>query len=112
LAALVHVDNTTAARERQAIPVRLVLAARPNPFNSATLIRFGLPAESRVTVDVFDSQGRLVRSLVRGGLYPAGENEISWNGHDDKSGVAGAGVYFIKLTAGPQSRVTRAVKLR
>ncbi len=65
----------------------------PNPFNPATVIRFQLPAASRVSLDVFDLLGRKVASLVDG-MVEAGYHSIEWNPR-----AAASGLYFCRLEA-------------
>ena len=62
------------------------LAARPNPFNPRTKIEFGLPREGRVTLRVYDIQGRLVSTLVNGRMN-AGNHTVELNGDKLPSGV-------------------------
>jgi photosystem II stability/assembly factor-like uncharacterized protein len=83
------------------IPVSFLLAQNyPNPFNSSTIIRFDLPEESLVELDVFDVLGRRVRTLG-GGNLPATRHELRFNA----AGLA-SGVYFYRLTAsGPDGTV-------
>ncbi len=66
----------------------------PNPFNSATTIRYSLPAAGRVSLAVYDLQGRLVEKLVEG-IIPAGRHEVCWNAESNP-----AGIYFLGLTSG------------
>ncbi|MBT7042143.1 MAG: T9SS type A sorting domain-containing protein, partial [Candidatus Marinimicrobia bacterium] len=40
----------------------------PNPFNPLTIIQFGVPDESKVTLMIYDLLGREVRTLVNGNL--------------------------------------------
>jgi len=42
----------------------------PNPFNPLTIIQFGVPDESKVTLMIYDLLGREVRTLVNGNLKP------------------------------------------
>jgi len=66
----------------------------PNPFNPSTKIRFNVPFESQVTLDVFNITGQKVVSLINGKLS-AGYHEIIFNASDLLSGV-----YFYQLKAG------------
>jgi hypothetical protein len=76
-------------------PVRCRLsAAFPNPFNASTVVRFGAPAACRVRLDVFDGQGRRVRTLADG-VRPAGE----WTVRFDASGLP-SGAYVVRMEAG------------
>jgi aminopeptidase N len=70
----------------------------PNPFNPVTTIEFGLEAEGRITLDVFDVNGRLVRSLASG-LFPAGRHTLSWKGMAEDGSRVNSGVYFYRLTS-------------
>ncbi|MDC1038493.1 hypothetical protein OAR31_05445 [Candidatus Marinimicrobia bacterium] len=42
----------------------------PNPFNPLTVIQFGVPDESKVTLMIYDLLGREVRTLINGNLKP------------------------------------------
>jgi hypothetical protein len=55
------------------------LDCRPNPFQTGTVITFGLPHASRVNLSVFDIQGRLVDALY-GGVREAGVYILPWKG--------------------------------
>jgi len=63
----------------------------PNPFNSSTIIRFSLEAESYVKLAVFDILGRKIDELVDGRL-PPGYHQVEWNAGDLPSGI-----YFYRL---------------
>jgi hypothetical protein len=66
----------------------------PNPFNPATTIMFLLPAESIVSLEVFNTLGQRIARLVDGAL-PAGVHRIPWRS------VVSSGVYFCRLQASP-----------
>ncbi len=66
----------------------------PNPFNPSTQIRYELPQESNVTLDVYSIEGQLVATLVNS-VQPAGMHTV----HFDGSRLA-SGVYLYRLTAG------------
>lgn len=69
----------------------------PNPFNPRTTLAFDLPAaEARVSLRLFDLQGRLVASLVDGPL-PAGRHQVAWTGVDDAGRAVASGVYVSVL---------------
>ncbi len=76
-------------------PERFVLAQNyPNPFNSSTVIEYGLPTSTYVTLKVYDVLGREVQMLVDE-FQQAGYKQARW----DASGMP-SGVYYVRMTAG------------
>jgi hypothetical protein len=71
----------------------------PNPFNPATTIRFDLPRRERVRLAVYDTSGRLVRTLVDGVREP-GVKSVAWDGRNGIGRPVASGVYFYRITAG------------
>jgi hypothetical protein len=69
----------------------------PNPFNPQTAIKFELATVQRVSLTVFDVNGRRVRTLIQGETLGATSHERVWNGQDDSGRQAAAGVYFYLL---------------
>jgi hypothetical protein len=59
-------------------------------------------------VTVFDASGRLVRRLASG-VFPSGIRSVTWDGRDDRGESASAGVYFVRLAWGGQSRESARV---
>jgi formylglycine-generating enzyme required for sulfatase activity len=77
------------------VPAAFALAQNyPNPFNSSTTIRYSLPRDVHVSIEVFDILGRRVASLVNQD-EKAGEKRIAWS-----SGECASGVYHYRITAG------------
>jgi len=66
----------------------------PNPFNPETNIRFSLPEDQIVTLNIYNMTGQLVESLVNE-RRSAGVHSVHWNA----SGVA-SGVYLYQLQVG------------
>lgn len=88
-ASLVSVEQGSAT-----IPTSYGLAQNyPNPFNPSTTIRFALPAQSRVSLKIYDGIGREVHTLLNKEL-PAGYYAENWNA----TGLA-SGIYFYRLQA-------------
>lgn len=64
----------------------------PNPFNPATTISFSLDKKSYTRLDVFDSTGSKISTLVNS-VLPKGKFDYTWNG-----GGFSSGVYIYQLT--------------
>jgi hypothetical protein len=70
--------------------------AYPNPFNPETTIRFNLPWEAPVKVEVFNDQGQLVTTLIDDQMGP-GNFSVTWNGRDANGAEVASGVYIYKI---------------
>lgn len=70
----------------------------PNPFNPVTSIRFALPVESNVRVEIFNLVGQRVQTLLREDRK-AGYHTLQWDGTGDNGTNVASGVYFLRLTA-------------
>jgi hypothetical protein len=68
----------------------------PNPFNTVTVISFGLAATADVRLILYDVLGHPVRRLV-GGVFPAGLHRVAWDGRDDSGDEVASGVYLYSL---------------
>ena len=73
-------------------------AAVPSPALHGARLQFGLPRDTRVSLAIYDTGGRLVRVLIATTL-PVGEHLVRWDGADAAGRAAPSGVYFIRLTA-------------
>ncbi|MBI4720427.1 MAG: hypothetical protein HY770_04235 [Chitinivibrionia bacterium] len=74
-------------------------AASPNPFNPAATIPFSLPSEMHATLSVFNTEGKLVATLVDETLE-MGAHTAVWNGADSSGNPVASGVYYYRLRAG------------
>jgi len=93
-------------------PATLVLDQNaPNPFGSATRVRFGLPRPGPVTLEIFDVRGALVASLVND-LQPAGYHTVIWDGRDGRGRRAATGVYFYRVTTADGVLTRKMARLR
>ncbi len=73
--------------------------AYPNPFNPETTIEFGLPTDGYVKVDVYNTAGQLVNSLVDKDLS-AGAYKTTWDAMTEEGQQVSSGVYFYRMEAG------------
>ena len=93
--------------EREAAPETVsVESAYPNPFNPSTNISFGLPADSEVSIQVYNLQGRVIATLAEGYMN-AGYHSVTWNADNFSSGV-----YFVKVIAGSFSNTQKLLLVK
>jgi glucose/arabinose dehydrogenase len=65
----------------------------PNPFNPSTKIRFNIPEESKVKVEVINVLGKIVADIFNSDMQ-TGTYEKTWNASQFASGV-----YYIRMNA-------------
>ncbi len=85
---------------------------RPNPFNPRTTLAFELREPALVTLRIFDTSGRLVRTLVTGESVAAGHHESTWDGTDESGRKLAAGVYLYRLETPTYSETRRMTLLK
>jgi len=83
----------------------------PNPFGPTTTIGYSLPARSHVRLGVYDLAGREV-AVIQNGEREAGPHEARWDGVDAEGVSLGAGVYFVRLDAGGETRTSKMTLLK
>ena len=83
----------------------------PNPFNSSTTIRYRLAEPGRVRLEIFDVQGRKVKTLADSyagqGIY-----QVEWDGMDASGKPVATGVYLVRLQKGTASLVHKMLLLK
>lgn len=85
--------------------------ATPNPFNPSTMIRFALADPGLARVEVIDTRGRVVATLIDG-FREAGEHQVLWDGRDDSGAAAATGVYFVKAQAADEVQTRKMTLLK
>ena len=81
-----------------------LLSNYPNPFNPETWIPYQLAKPADVTITIYDSQGRVVRTLRLGhqpaGFYQNRSKAAHWDGRNYLGEKVATRVYFYTLKAG------------
>jgi len=78
--------------------------AFPNPFDRRTSLRFSLESNvKRVLIEVYDVQGRRVRTLMDGPMT-RGTHLVGWDSRDDSGARVAAGVYFARYSVDGRER--------
>jgi hypothetical protein len=78
----------------------------PNPFNPATKIKYSIPNQESVSLKVFDSLGREVKTLVNE-EKPAGSYQVEFNAANLSSGI-----YFYRIQAGSFNQVRKMLLIK
>lgn len=81
----------------------------PNPFNPFTTIKYHLPFDSKVQVEIFNSKGQKVKSLINES-QKAGRHSTVWDGKDSTGKRAASGIYFYRITS-PKMNISKKLLL-
>ena len=98
---------TDVPKNTENLPTKYALDQNyPNPFNPNTKISFSIPVEGFVALDVYNSIGQKVATLVNENKT-AGNYEVNFNAANLSSGV-----YFYKLTSGNFVNVKKMILMK
>ena len=100
----ININNTT--------PEKFTLNQNyPNPFNPYTQIKYGIPEDSYVSINIFDLKGSSIKTLLNQ-RKKAGYHLTSWNGTSNSGGDVAAGMYIYSIQAGKFKAVKKMVLLK
>jgi hypothetical protein len=92
------------------------MANFPNPFNPKTWIPFGLQEPSDVSIRIYGTDGRPVRTLELGsrpmGVPADAASAAYWNGRNDLGEAVASGANVYELRAGSYRETRRMLVLK
>lgn len=92
-------------------PAAVVGRIRPSPTRGDARVELSLRKATSVRAELFDVQGRLVRT-IHDGMLPEGLQTLRWDGRLANGTAAAAGVYWFRVNAAGVVRTSRLVVLR
>ncbi len=99
--------NTVTGVVAQTVPAEFSLSQNyPNPFNPTTKIRYALPAVADVLLEVYNTLGQRVATLVNG-KQGAGYHDVEFKA----SGIP-SGIYYYRLQAGNEISARKMVLMK
>jgi len=100
-------EESSSAENPPQLPTSLALQdPYPNPFNAEVTIPFEIPQAGTVRMNIYDVTGRVVGSPMESN-FPAGSHAFSWS-----SSNLASGIYFFRLDAAGESRITKVMALK
>ena len=88
----------------------------PNPFNPETWIPYQLSEDSPVSLSIYDTTGKLIRTLSLGyqsaGFYHSRGRAAYWDGRNAVGEQVASGIYFYQLTTPSFHQTRRLVILK
>lgn len=105
-------NSVSAVDDGQDTPavVRASVSARPNPFNPRTTIQWSITRPGPMTVKVFDTRGRLVRTLASESVTTT-SGSLVWDGMNERGAGAASGTYLVQVKDSAGQGSTRRVTL-
>jgi len=97
LTAAIHTYWLDIDNDNGIIPSKIKLVTYPNPFNPQTIIKFELPYNNKITLDVFDINGKLVDNLLDG-YFQKGNHSYHWD-PSMKNRNLSSGVYIVVIAS-------------
>lgn len=91
------------------ISFKPVLNIFPNPFEETLDIEIFIPHSSPVKVQVLNSQGIVLNTLLNRNLTP-GRHFIKWNGDNSLNQTVSSGVYFVTVFTNSGTTSIKAIK--
>ena len=85
--------------------------ASANPTQQSAQIRYFLPADARVALEIYDVTGTRVREL-NVGSQEQGEHLLVWDIRNDAGQSVPRGIYFVRLKAAGEARSLKLIVLR
>jgi len=102
----VSASATPGSESLGAMPSKFIQSCSPNPFNATTVASYELRVASHVSLRVYNTAGRLARTLVDGWRL-AGKHQAVFDGSDLPSGI-----YLARLTAGEFQQTQKLVLMK
>jgi len=89
------------------IPIKFSVEQNfPNPFNPVTNVKFSIPTDELVKLEIFNAIGETVKTIEQG-MLKAGNHSVSINAAGMNSGV-----YYYKISAGNYSAVRKMIVMK
>ncbi len=91
-------------------PLTIDIKTFPNPFIQSTQFDFSLKKSNKITLNIYDLQGKLVKQLLHQNL-DAGQHSIHWDGTNDLGSKLLSGNYFYHFQSDMQISTGKIILL-
>jgi hypothetical protein len=93
--------------EIEVVPTQYELSQNyPNPFNPSTTIRFSLPKQTQLKINIYNMLGELVTTIAEG-MYESGYHKVTFNASNLPSGT-----YIYRLESSDFVQVKKMILLK
>ncbi len=106
-------NSLTGIQEHQPetfIPV--TVQTYPNPFNAGTKIAFRLVEPGPVSIEIYNINGKKVKTLISNQMMNNGDHEQLWDGTNDNGMPVATGIYVVQTRVNNASVMKRITLLK
>jgi hypothetical protein len=103
----IDVSNAITITAQNCGPLSAVLSSQPNPTAGPSVVQFSLPANERVTLEVYDLNGRLIEAIYSGEAQTNVEYRFDFD-----SSLLPNGIYLYRLTTASEIVVDKFMVAR
>jgi hypothetical protein len=96
------IENVLTATNELPQKSDVLLTNYPNPFSVQTLIEYELVEDAKVTLNILDLNGKLVKTLVDQ-PESAGIKQVTWDARNESGNQVETGIYIYQLKVGNRS---------
>ena len=112
---IIKVEGKYAAlstNEDKVFPKKYILYQNyPNPFNPITSIKYDLPRETPVTIEIYNIIGNKITTLIDKNM-DAGSHIVRWNSTDNNGAKIPSGIYFYHIKTNEFIKTKKMILLK
>jgi hypothetical protein len=87
-----------------------LVSVYPNPFSKTISINYIVKENCKVSIDIYNQQGQLVKQLVKKDQL-SGSYNVNWNANDESGNSVSSGFYFYKINIGGKTEIGKIILL-
>ncbi len=87
-----------------------MVSVYPNPFSKTTSINYVVIENCKVSIDIYNQQGQLVKQLMKED-QSSGAYNVNWNATDENGNTVSSGFYFYKINIGERKEIGKIILL-
>ena len=101
-----EVNRLSIGNQKYISPISFNLRSAPNPFNPKCLISFHVSNETKIKIDVYNSNGQYMETITNQN-FQKGEQVIYWHPK-----MYSSGIYFIQISDFMTSQTQKVIYLK
>jgi len=82
----------------------------PNPFSRGLNLRYSLPARQMVSIKIYDSTGKIVKTILDG-FSETGMHRFHWSGENNSGNPVNSGIYFLVFKHNNHKSIFKIVRI-